>query len=94
MWYFARGLTTCLRPCFGSSAPRTRAQSPPLFVSVGDTDGSLRPDIRARQERVGALDSALRKIELVLNAGAGVTQGGHVCLLVGAGVVAAGHWGC
>ena len=52
-----------------------------LVRAIGDTDGRVRPDIRARQELVGGQDRAVLEVELGLDAAAGVPRRGGVRLL-------------
>lgn len=52
-----------------------------LVWPIGDTDGSPTPDIRARHEGVGGLNSARHEVILVFNAGTGIVRDGRVGLL-------------
>ena len=52
-----------------------------LVRAIGDTDRRVRPDVRARQERVGGLDRAVLEVELGLDAAAGIPRRGRVRLL-------------
>jgi len=60
---------------------RRPRRSSALVWPIGDTDGGPSPDIRARQEGVGSLNSAPHEVELVFNAGTGIVRDGRICLL-------------
>jgi len=61
--------------------PRRSGRSGALVWSIGDTDVGPSPDIRARHEGVGSLNSAPHEVKLVFNAGTGIVRDGRVCLL-------------
>lgn len=69
----ARGRTCC----------RTRAASRlgGLIWTVGNTDGSINPDVIAGEEGVSIMNGSRLKIELILNRGAGISSLGGITRL-------------